>query len=130
MGPARTRCDNPVRNRVETAPRGKRGLRMQVDARDPADAAAAAVYSRYPPHPRYRSAATGNAGARVLPKVTVNRLNQDASGTLSPPASPTGLRWARGGRRASDCRDFGRSRQRSALAKPRTSQVYVSHRAP
>ena len=96
---------------------------MRVDAPDLARAAGAAVPSLYRPHPRYQSAVTGVAGAGVLPTVTVNRLNQDASGTLSPPASRTDLRWPRGDGKTSDCGDFGQSGQRSALGKPRTLRV-------
>ena len=96
---------------------------MRVDAPDLANAAGAAVPSHYRPHPRYWSVATGVAGAGLLPTVTVNHLNQDASGTLSPPASRTGLRWPRGGGKTSDCGDFRQCRQRSALGKPRTSRI-------
>ena len=99
---------------------------MRVDVHDLANAAGAAVLSHYRPHPRYRSAVTGVAGAGLLPTVTVNRLNQDGSGTLSPPASRTGLRWLRGGGKTSDCGDFGQCRQRPALGKPRTSQADAS----
>ena len=79
---------------------------MRVDAPDLASAAGAATPSHYRPHPRYRSAATVVAGAGLLPTVTVNHLNQDASGTLSPPGSRTGLRWLRGGGKTSDCGGF------------------------
>ena len=99
---------------------------MRVDAPDLAETARAAVPSLYRPHPRYRPAVTCVAGARLLPTLTVNRLNQDASGTLSPPVSRTALRWARGDRKTSDCRDFGRRCQRSALGKPRTSRAGAS----
>ena len=98
---------------------------MRVDAPDLAKAAGAAVPSHYRPHPRYRSAATGVAGAGLLPTFTVNHLNQDASGTLSPPASRTALRWPRGSGKTSDCGDFGQCRQRSALGKPRTSRLRI-----
>ena len=99
---------------------------MRVDAPDLANAAGAATPSHYRPHPRYRSAATVVAGAGLLPTVTVNHLNQDASGTLSPPGSRTGLRWLRGGGKTSDCGGFGQCRHRSALGKPRTSRVGAS----
>ena len=98
---------------------------MRVDAPDLANAAGAAVPSHFRPHPRYWSVATGVAGAGLLPTVTVNHLNQDASGTLSPPASRTGLRWPRGGGKTSDCGDFRQCRQRSALGKPRTSRADI-----
>ncbi len=79
--------------------------------------------SLYRPHPRHRSAVRGVVGAGVLPTVTVNLLNPDASGTLSPPASRAGLRWLRGDGKTSDWGDFGQSGQRSALGKPRTSRA-------
>ena len=99
---------------------------MRVDAPDLAEAARAAVPSIYRPHPRYRPAATGVTGAHLLATVIVNRLNQDASGTLSPLASRTGLRWARCGRKPCDFRDFGQRRQRLALGKPRISRLQCS----
>ena len=95
---------------------------MRVDAPELDDAAGAAVPSLFRPHRRIRSAAIGVAGAGLLPTVTVNRLNQDASGTLSPPASGTDLRWPRGDGKTSDCGDFCQPGQRSALGKPRTSR--------
>ena len=95
---------------------------MRVDATDLAGVAGAAVPSLYRPHPRHRPAVTGVAGAGVLQTVTVNRLNQDASGTLSPPASRAELRWPRGDGKTSDWGDFGQSGQRSALGKPHTSR--------
>ena len=98
---------------------------MRVDATDLAKAAGAAVPSLYRPHPRYRSAATGVAGAGLLPTVTVNHLNHVASGTLSPPASRAELRWPRGDGKTSDCGHFGQSGQRSALGKPRTSRIHA-----
>ena len=96
---------------------------MRVDALDLVEAARAAVPSLYRPHPRYRPAVTGVAGARLLLTLTVNCLNQAASETLLPPASRTGLTWARGGRKTCDCRNFGQRYQRSALGKPRTSRT-------
>ena len=96
---------------------------MRVDATDLARATGAAVPSLYRPHPRHRSAVTGVAGAGVLQTVTVNRLNEDASGTLSPPASLAELRWPRGDGKTSDWEDSGQSGQRSALGNPRTSRT-------
>ena len=70
---------------------------MRVDALDLVEAARAAVPSLYRPHPRYRPAVTGVAGARLLLTLTVNCLNQAASETLLPPASRNwtdmGTRW-------------------------------------
>ena len=98
-------------------------MRMRVDAPELDDAAGAAIPSLFRPHLRIRSAAIGAAGAGLLPTVTVNRLNQDVSGTLSPPASGTDLRWPRGHGKTSDCGDFCQSGQRSALGNPRTSRT-------
>ena len=95
---------------------------MRVDAPDLANSASDAVPSHYRPYTRYGSAITGVADAGLLPTVTVKHLNQDASGTLSPPASRAGLRWARGGGKTSDCGDLGQCGQRSPLGKPRTSR--------
>ncbi len=91
---------------------------MRVDVTDLARAAGAAVPSLYRPHPRHRSAVTGVAGAGVLTTVTVNRLNQDASGTLSPPASRAELTWLRGDGKTSDW---------GTLASPVNGQLSANH---
>ena len=96
---------------------------MRVHAPELAEAEAAVVVSRYPPHPRYPSAATRVPAAGVLPTETVNRFNQDAPGTQSPAASRTGMRWPRDGGKTGHCRDSGERRERSAPGKASTSRV-------
>ena len=103
---------------------------MRADAPNLAEAAAAAIFSCNQPHPRQRPAVTGISGTRLLPALTVDRSNQDASETLSRPASPNRLRRARGGRKTSECRGLGPRSPRSALRKRCTSRPQERHKAP
>ena len=96
---------------------------MRVDAPEPVNAVGVTVPSLYRPHPRYRSAVTGIPGAVRLPTVTVNRLNQYASGTLSPPGSHTPFGWPLGRPKTSISGVFDHCGQRTAMGKPRTSRT-------
>ena len=49
--------------------------------------------------PRYRPPVTGVTVAELPPVVTINRLNQDAAGTFSLPASRMRLEWHEVGQR-------------------------------
>ena len=89
---------------------------MRVDAPEPANAASAAVPSLYGLHPRCRTVVTGVAGVGPLPRVTVNHLNQGASGTLSHPRSRTAPGWVRGRKESSDPGNLVQCCERSVLA--------------
>jgi len=68
---------------------------MRVDAPSLAEAARTAVPSLYRPHPRYRLAVTAVADARLLPTLTVNRLNQNASTSGIANWTEMGTKWQR-----------------------------------